>query len=46
MGKEKAKKVDEFLEVKKDYNNGITNLRFLAKKYNKDFNEVVKQLKK
>ena len=44
--KEKKKIVDEFLEVKKDYNNGIKNLRFLAKKHNKDFNELVKQIKK
>ena len=32
--------------VLEDYKNGITNLRFLAKKHNKDFNELVKQIKK
>ena len=42
----KKKEVDEFLEVKKDYKKGITNLRFLAKKHDKDFNELVKQIKK
>ena len=42
----KKKEVDEFLEAKKDYKKGITNLRFLAKKHNKDFSELVKQIKK
>tara|TARA_R110000824_G_scaffold51729_5_gene144039 strand:+ start:1427 stop:1570 length:144 start_codon:yes stop_codon:yes gene_type:complete len=44
--KKEIKKVDEFLEAKRDYNKGITNIRFLAKKHNKDFNELVKQIKK
>tara|TARA_R110002167_G_scaffold54889_2_gene156367 strand:- start:758 stop:901 length:144 start_codon:yes stop_codon:yes gene_type:complete len=44
--KKEIKKVDEFLKAKRDYNKGITNIRFLAKKHNKDFNELVKQIKK
>ena len=54
MAKNKEVEVEkvEVIETEKettaieDYKNGITNIRFLAKKHNKDFNELVKQIKK